>query len=167
MSPKVGTDTPAVLDSRLFRKVCGQFATGITVVTVTDPEGQPHGLTVNSFASISLNPLLVMVSIDLRSSVLPHFQSSAGFAINVLASDQEPVSRIFATRDAQRFESVSWRPGELGAPLLDNCLAHMECATSRSLDVGDHTVFIGEVKRAVCREGKPLIYFNSCYQNLV
>jgi flavin reductase (DIM6/NTAB) family NADH-FMN oxidoreductase RutF len=167
MSSKEGTDPASTLDSRLFRRTCAQFATGITVVTVTDSEGQPHGLTVNSFSSISLNPPLVLVSIDLRSSVLAHLMSNPGFAINVLADHQEAVSRVFSTPASRRFEDVSWRQGELGAPLLDDCLAHLECSTVQSLDAGDHTVLIGEVRRAVYREGKPLIYFNSGYQNLV
>jgi flavin reductase (DIM6/NTAB) family NADH-FMN oxidoreductase RutF len=166
MEPASTVDSQPFLDSRLFRRVCAQFATGITVVTVTDPEGQPHGLTVNSFSSVSLNPPLILVSIDLRSSVLPHFLSNPSFAVNVLSADQEALSRVFSTPGLRRFEGVSWRCGELCVPLLDDCLAHMECSTVRSVDAGDHTLFIGEVRRAVHREGKPLIYFNSCYQNL-
>lgn len=167
MSSEPQTAQFSTLDSRLFRRVCGQFATGITVVTVTDPEGQPQGLTVNSFTSVSLNPPLVLVSIDLRSSVLPHFHSHQRFAVNFLAHDQEGISRIFATPSVRRFEGLTWHFGELGSPLLENCLAHLECSTLKSVDAGDHTLFIGEVHRAACRDGKPLIYFNSAYQNLV
>lgn len=150
----------------LYRKVCAQFATGITVVTVADGHGHPHGMTVNSFASVSLEPPLVLVSIDLRNSILGHFLSASAFAVNVLAADQEALSQRFSSVSEKRFEGVSWHFSEMGMPLLDGVLAHLECGVVSSFEAGDHTVLIGEVRRASYGEGKPLVYFDSAYHTL-
>jgi flavin reductase (DIM6/NTAB) family NADH-FMN oxidoreductase RutF len=153
-------------DATLFRRVCGRFPTGITVITVLDAERHPHGVTINSFASLSLEPKLVMVCLDLRSGVLGHFLESSHFAINVLAEEQEHHSRRFASISESRFHGVDWHEAESGVPLLDGALAHLECATTRWFEVGDHVVLIGEVLRAGYREGKPLVYFASKYTTL-
>ena len=154
------------VSSQLYRRVCAQFATGIAVVTVADATGHPHGLTVNSFTSVSLEPPLVLVSIDLRNSILGHFQAASFFAINILAEGQENLSQRFSSVAENRFAGVQWRESALGLPLLDGVLAHLECAVARTLEVGDHTVLIGEVRHAACDEGKPLVYFNSGYRHL-
>jgi flavin reductase (DIM6/NTAB) family NADH-FMN oxidoreductase RutF len=154
-------------DSALFRRVCGRFATGITVITTKDAEGRPHGVTISAFCSLSLEPRLVMVCIDLRSGVLGHFLESTHFGINVLAEDQEHHSRRFASTSESRFHGVEWHEAESGAPLLDGALAHIECSTTRWFEAGDHVVLIGEVLRAGCREGKPLVYFGSKYAALL
>jgi len=154
------------VDSTLFRRVCARFPTGVTVITVRDAEGHPHGVTISSFSSLSLKPQLVMVCIDLQSGVLGHFLESSHFAINVLAEDQEHHSRRFASTSESRFLGVEWREAESGVPLLEGSLAHLECATTRWFEAGDHVVLIGEVLRAACREGKPLIFFASQYTTL-
>ncbi len=154
------------VDSALYRRACAQFATGITVVTVTDQGGIPHGLTVNSFASVSLNPPLVLVSIDLRNAKLGHFLAGSHFGINILADDQEDLSRRFSQPLENRFEGVAWHHGPAGTPLLDGVLARLECAVVKSFEAGDHIVLLGETKHGAFREGKPLLYFNSRYQNL-
>ena len=171
MSPQLGIDrsaSPALETacSDVFRRVCGRFATGITVVSVLDCNGRPHGITVNSFASVSLDPPLVMVSLSLRNSALEHFLESAHFGINVLADDQEHHSRRFAKHGEDRFEGVNWQGAESGAPLIDGALAHLECARERWFEAGDHAVLIGQVLRAGCREGRPLLYFQSGYASL-
>lgn len=155
-------NTPA----EVYRKVCAQFTTGITVITVVDAHGHPHGMTVNSFASVSLAPPLVLVSIDLRNSILGHFLSASAFAVNILREGQERLSHRFSSVSERRFEGVDWSPSELGMPLLDGALAHLECLVVRSLEAGDHTVLIGEVRHASCAEGKPLVYFDSAYRTL-
>lgn len=148
----------------LYRRTCALFATGITVVTTVDENGHPHGMTVNSFASVSLDPPLVLVSIDLRNALLGHFLSSAWFAVNILSAEQEGISRRFSTTSENRFHGIDWKPGASGAPLLGGVLAHMECAVVKTLEAGDHAVLFGEVRHAWHGEGKPLIYFNSEYR---
>ena len=170
MENKLETGVGAPLetvDSALFRRVCGRFPTGVTVITVRDAEGHPHGVTISSFTSLSLRPQLVMVCIDLRSGVLGHFLESTHFAINILAEHQEEHSRRFASTSESRFHGVDWHEAESGVPLLDGSLAQLECSTTRWFEAGDHVVLIGEVLRAGYREGKPLVYFASNYGPLL
>jgi flavin reductase (DIM6/NTAB) family NADH-FMN oxidoreductase RutF len=154
------------LDPALYRRTCARFATGITVVTVVDEHNRPHGMTVNSFSSVSLDPPLVLVSIDLRNAILGHFLSSPYFAINVLAERQEHLSRRFSSVSENRFTGIDWHPGEFGVPLLDGVLAQLECSVTRTFEAGDHTVLIGEVRLASYTAGRPLVFFNSAYQSL-
>lgn len=154
------------IDAWNYRRTCAQFVTGITVVTTLDSGGHPHGMTVNSFSSVSLDPPLVLVSIDLKNAILGHFISSSWFAINVLAEHQERLSRRFSTPAEDRFRDVNWHAGAFGTPLLDGVLAHLECSVVRTFEAGDHTVLIGEVRRASHREGKPLVFFDSAYHRL-
>ncbi len=153
-------------DALVYRRVCGRFPTGVTVIAVIDADGQPHGVTISSFTSLSLNPPLVMVCLDLRSKVLGHFLHSRHFAVNVLACDQEHHSRRFSKPSESRFQGVEWHRAESGAPLIRGALAHLECSTNRWFEAGDHIALIGQVERAGCREGKPLVYFSSNYASL-
>jgi flavin reductase (DIM6/NTAB) family NADH-FMN oxidoreductase RutF len=123
-------------------------------------------MTVNSFASVSLDPPLVLVSIDLRNSILGHFLSASAFGINILAEGQEALSQRFASVSERRFEGVCWHRSPMGMPLLDGVLAHFECAVVRTFEAGDHTVLIGEVRHASYTDGRPLVYFGSSYQTL-
>jgi flavin reductase (DIM6/NTAB) family NADH-FMN oxidoreductase RutF len=155
-----------VLDRDLFRKTCGRFATGIAIATVTAPDGTPYGLTVNSFTSVSAVPPLVLICIDYRSTVLSYFRASASYCINVLSDDQKNLSERFSERIPDRFEGLVWANGELGAPVLSDCLASMECSVVQTVEAGDHAIFIAEVIRAKYRDGKPLLYFGSEYRQL-
>lgn len=155
-----------MLSPQDFRAACSRFATGITVVTVADAAGNPHGLTVNSFTSVSLTPTLVLVCLDLRTNALPHFQSASSFAIHVLSEAQQDLSVRFAQWPEGRFQGIEWRFGDSGAPLLGGCLAEFECKMSRVIEAGDHLILLGEVLRAEAREGEPLIYFGSRYRTL-
>jgi flavin reductase (DIM6/NTAB) family NADH-FMN oxidoreductase RutF len=166
MSSKSVPQRQTPVDPSLYRRTCARFATGITVVTVVDEGGHPHGMTVNSFSSVSLDPPLVLVSIDLRNAILGHFLSSPYFAINILGEHQEHLSRRFSSVSENRFHGIDWRAGEFGVPLLDGVLAQLECSVARTFEAGDHTVLIGEVRTACYTEGKPLLYFNSAYANL-
>ncbi len=165
-SKALEADDPPRVDARIFRRTCAQFATGITVVTTLDGHGHPHGMTVNSFSSVSLEPPLVLVSIDLRNAILGHFISTEWFAINILAEHQEHLSRRFSTATENRFVDVEWSAGISGMPLLAGVLAHLECSVVRTFEAGDHTVLIGEVRSAAWHEGTPLVYFNSSYREL-
>jgi len=166
MSSETDQRRPALVDPALYRQTCARFVTGITVVTVVDDKGNPHGMTVNSFSSVSLDPPLVLVSIDLRNAILGHFLSSRYFAINILEEGQRYLSERFSSPSENRFRDVPWQAGEAGVPLLDGVLAHLECSVEKTFEAGDHSVLIGLVHRARYSEGKPLIYFASSYRSL-
>jgi flavin reductase (DIM6/NTAB) family NADH-FMN oxidoreductase RutF len=154
------------LDSHALRRTCARFATGITVATVTSESGEPMAMTVNSFTSVSADPPLVLICLDHRSSVLPHFRRSAWFGINVLSSDQQQISIRFSRADLASFQGIDWHWGERGVPMLDGVLATMECSVTQVVEAGDHAIFIGEVFRADCRDGEPLLYYGSEYRTL-
>jgi len=149
-----------------FRRACARYATGVTVTTVQGLTGEPEGLTVNSFTSVSLEPPLVLVCIDKSADSHPHFRAAKGFAINVLGEEQIGVSQHFATFQGDRFEGLTWRPGLHGAPLLAGVLATLECAMHEQVDAGDHTIFVGQVERVAFHDGTPLVYFAGAYRKL-
>ncbi len=154
-----------MITSDKFRQVMGNFATGITVVTTLDQDGKPYGLTVNSFTSVSLAPLLVLICLDNRISGFQAFNDSKRFGVSMLSEHQEDLSRMFAKKDLERPDSIYFE-GKLGMPLLWNSLAVMECKTVAMYPGGDHTIFLGEVLTAeVLEAGKnPLLYFRGKYQ---
>jgi flavin reductase (DIM6/NTAB) family NADH-FMN oxidoreductase RutF len=155
-----------MITSDQFRLVMGNFATGITVVTTRDSNGKPRGLTVNSFTSVSLEPLLVLVCFDKRLSSLEAFKDSQWFGVSMLSEHQEELSRLFAKNDSERPESLYFE-GKLGMPLLKHSLATMECETVEMYPGGDHFIFLGEVKNAeVLHAGQPLLYFRGKYRKL-
>jgi flavin reductase (DIM6/NTAB) family NADH-FMN oxidoreductase RutF len=154
------------IEQHHFRRVCSKYATGITIVTVIDSNGAPHGLTVNSFTSVSLAPPLVLFCLDKRSSILYHFRPETRFAVNVLHEEQKDLSTCFARTGYDRFEGLAWRRGETGPPVLPEVLATLECQVTQLIEAGDHIVVIGEAVHATWREGQPLIYYNSSYQGL-
>ena len=151
------------MDEETFRKTCSRFATGIAIVTIADIGGQPFGITVNSFTSVSCAPPLVLVCVDYRSSILSHFRNAAFYGINVLSDSQGDLSIRFSQKELDRFENVDWQHGRSGAPILDGVLAQMECRVTQTVEAGDHAIFIGEVIAARFREGDPLLYFSSNY----
>ncbi len=156
----------ASIEQHHFRRVCSKYATGITIVTVLDSRGAPHGLTVNSFTSVSLSPPLVLFCLDRQTAILSHFRVETRFAINILEEEQKDISSCFARSGYDRFEGVAWRPGETGAPVLPQVLATLECGVTQMVEAGDHIVVIAEALHATWRDGQPLIYFNSSYQSL-
>jgi len=158
--------TLPLIEQQHFRRVCGKYATGITVLTVLDSSGAPQGMTANSFTSVSLDPPLILVCIDRRTSLLAHFRPSVYFAINILGEEHRDLSGRFARSGQDRFEGVAWRPGETGAPVLADMLATLECCVTQVVEAGDHVVVLGEALHATWREGRPLLYFNSSYQEL-
>jgi flavin reductase (DIM6/NTAB) family NADH-FMN oxidoreductase RutF len=156
-----------MVTSDLFRQVMGNFATGITVVTTRGLDGNPYGLTVNSFTSVSLDPVLVLVCLDNRLSGLQAFKDSKHFGVSMLSEHQEDLSRIFAKKDAERPTSIFFEGSKLGIPLLKNSLAVMECQTVEVYAGGDHQIFLGEVEHAeVLQPDHPLLYFRGKYQRL-
>lgn len=154
------------IDKDEFRKAMSRFASSVTVVTAESEEGQPKGLTVSAFCSLSLDPPLVLVCIEKNASLHQFLKEGSYFAINILSEDQELVSRRFASRDANRFDGVGYKKGATGAPLLDDVIAHVECLVTASHPAGDHTIFVGQVEAAETVEGKPLAYFRGGYSRL-
>jgi flavin reductase (DIM6/NTAB) family NADH-FMN oxidoreductase RutF len=154
------------LDRDEFRRACARFATGVCVLTTCTPDGRPHGLTVNSFTSLSLDPPLVMAAIARISTYLAAFESSGFFAVNILAEEQRSLSIRFARREEGRFDGTPWNPGVTGAPVFEETLGVIECKTVQWLDAGDHRILVGQAVAAVVRHGRPLLYFESGYANL-
>lgn len=153
------------IDEFRFRQAMGHFASGVTVIT-TEHEGQLYGMTVSSFASLSLKPPLVLICVDSTVKCHDAIAGAGCFAVNILTKEQEHLSRRFATRDIDKFVGVALRDGLLGMPLLDGALASIECRLHQTLPGGDHTIFIGEVVDAVVREGSPLLYYRRGYHEL-
>jgi flavin reductase (DIM6/NTAB) family NADH-FMN oxidoreductase RutF len=155
--------TSALIDPRELRNALGRFATGVAVVTTRAAGGRPVGVTVNSMAAVSLEPPLVAWSLAARSGSLPAFLAAPCFAINVLAEDQEAVSRRFAGPAPERFAGLGWTPGLCGVPLLEGCLARFECRTARRIEAGDHWLLLGALERLAYGAGAPLVFFASRY----
>lgn len=144
-------------DPRAFRLALGSFATGVTVVTARDPQGEPVGITANSFASVSLDPPLVLWSPARRSSRFAAFAAAESFAVHVLSQRQQAVCDAFV-RAQGGFDAVPWTEGPEELPLLDGCLARFLCRREAMLDGGDHVILLGRVWAAERREGAPLVF---------
>jgi flavin reductase (DIM6/NTAB) family NADH-FMN oxidoreductase RutF len=154
------------IDQAEFRRVMSHFLSGVTVVT-TVWEGQPYGITVSAFASLSLDPTLLLVSIDQRSRSHDAIAQAGRFVVNILAAEQQAESVRFAGRgEAQKFAEARYHTGQLGLPVLDGVLAHAECLLHSSLPGGDHTIFVGEVVAGDARDGLPLGYYRGQYRHL-
>jgi flavin reductase (DIM6/NTAB) family NADH-FMN oxidoreductase RutF len=166
MSSERPSKRVAPVTSEEFRRACGRFATGVTIASVLDAQGAPHGLTVNSFASVSLDPPLVLICLGRDVSVIDHFRTANTFGINVLSEGQRHLSDRFARKGHDRFDGLEWRPGQTGVPLLTGVLAAMECRTIQQFTSGDHDIFVGEMLAARVADGEPLIYFASRYRGL-
>jgi flavin reductase (DIM6/NTAB) family NADH-FMN oxidoreductase RutF len=154
--------------ARHFRDVSGAFATGITLVTAAR-DGVYTGLTVNSFTSVSLEPMLVLVCIDMTAESHPVITESGAFAINVLRNGHEQVSRAFATKDPGKdgvIRGLRVRIGRTGCPILEDALAYIEARVVQEIHAGDHTIFIGEVLDCGAGEGEPILFFRGKYRAL-
>jgi flavin reductase (DIM6/NTAB) family NADH-FMN oxidoreductase RutF len=160
MSSEVG------VTSAEFRRACGRFATGVTIASVLDAQGTPHGLTVSSFTSASLDPPLILICLGHRVSVIDAFRASAHFGINVLAEDQRDLAERFARKGQDRFDGLKWRRGKTGVPLLPRVLAAIECAVRQRFTAGDHDVFVGQMVGARVAAGAPLIHLAGRYRRL-
>ncbi|WP_062218891.1 flavin reductase [Aureimonas sp. D3] len=132
-------------DPRALRDAFGAFATGVTVVTTRTAEGGPIGFTANSFASVSLDPPLLLVCLAKTSRNYAHVTGASGFAVNILAEDQKDVSNTFARPVEDRFLAVEWHDGPVGSPVFPAAAAWFDCTTDRIVDAGDHAILIGRV----------------------
>lgn len=154
------------VDQKEMREVCGQFITGVAVVTSSTEDG-PVGITVNSFTSVSLSPPLVLFCIHHQSPVLPAILESGVFAVNILAEDQAELCHSFAKRATARFSDIKSVPGVTGAPILPEALAYLDCSVVSQHRGGDHYIIVGEaVGIGLLRPGNPLTFFRSAHPRL-
>jgi flavin reductase (DIM6/NTAB) family NADH-FMN oxidoreductase RutF len=163
---RTGTDqmerfTPGPDTARAFRDALGRFATGVTVVTALAEDG-PVGITANSFASVSLDPPLVLWSPARASSRFAVFAGAGHFAIHVLGQEHRDLAAHFV-RNGRDFAGVATVSGPGGAPLIEGCLARFACRTAARHDAGDHLIVVGEVLEAGMRPGEPLVFSQGAY----
>lgn len=151
------------VDTRAFRRALGNFATGVTVVTAADASGRKVGVTANSFNSVSLDPPLILWSIDKRSTSHAVFEAATHFAVNVLAADQIDLSNNFARPREDRFAEIGYQAGAGGAPVLADCSARFECEKYQQVDGGDHWIMIGKVVAFDDCGRSPLLYHQGAY----
>ncbi len=144
----------------------GHFATGVTVITTKDKDGAPNGLTANAFMSLSLNPPLVLISVDKGAQCYSCFEPQNSFTVNFLGEDQEAISRRFATKGIDKFAGLPWHAGANGAAILDGALGYVECKIAQCYDGGDHTIVVGEIVGAAATGDRPLLFFKGKYQRL-
>jgi len=162
---------PSSPTSREYRATVGLFATGVTVISA-NAVGLQHGMTLNSFTSVSLDPLLVLVCVERDALMHKVLEDAGSFAVSVLGGDQEPIARYFSDSSrppgVAQFDDLGYRTGKAtGAPLLDDAIAWLECEVERTYDGGDHSIFLARVvmvERGRVRE--PLLYFGGTYRTL-
>jgi len=147
-------------DESRLKKSLGMFSTGITIVTTVDQNGNPIGMTVNSFASVSLNPALVLWSIDKKQPSFDIFLNANGYAVNILSKNQNHLSLNFSSPIEEKFKNVKWNLSELGHPIIHDTLAWFDCIKWNYYDGGDHQILVGEVVSHHHQENEPLLYWN-------
>ena len=156
------------IDTKELRFAFGNFATGITIVTSLDADGEPLGITANSFSSVSLDPPLVLFSVDRGAYSLEAFQISRRFAINILSTDQEDMSSRFAKASVDKWSGVDFETWETGCPILTGSLASFDCRTWQTYDGGDHVIFVGEVEQmSLNTDLEPLLFFRGRYDRVL
>ncbi len=148
---------PALDNKRQLRQALGCFGTGVTVVTIFSPDG-PFGMTVNSFSSVSLDPPLILWSVDKGSERCAYFESAERFTVNVLQESQRQLAIDFAS-DPMAFRDTHWHEGANGSPVLTGSLATFECELETCYAGGDHTIILGRVLRATVNNGAPLLFY--------
>lgn len=153
------------IDDGTFKLALSHFASGVTVVT-TQVDGTPYGMTVASFASLSLHPPLVLVCVERSVKTHDAIVQAGSFGVSILALSQQEISGRFASKRDDKFAGVAVRHGELGVPLIDDAICTLECRVHSQLPGGDHTIFVGEVVDVQTRDAEPLLYFRSAYREL-
>ncbi len=158
------TTSTESFDPRQFRSALGNFATGVTVVTACHPKGgELVGVTANSFNSVSVDPPLVLWSLDRDAISLKSFEAADHFIVNVLAADQVNLSQRFARRSEDKFKGLEFGKGIGGAPLLSGCAASFECNKSFTYEGGDHLIFVGEVHKFTSTDRSSLVFHRGSY----
>jgi flavin reductase (DIM6/NTAB) family NADH-FMN oxidoreductase RutF len=158
-------EAAAAFTQRELRDGLGAFASGVTIVTAVGPRG-PVGLTVSAFASVSLDPPLVLVCLDKRAGSLPAFEAADSFAVNVLGADQQALAAHYACRGSERFGEAGWSLSPRDLPVLDEALAVIECRRHAVHDGGDHRIFVGRAVSLRRTEADPLLVFGGRYRTI-
>lgn len=157
-------DSQQSIDPAVFRETLGHYPTGAAVITAIDETGEPVGMVIGSFTSVSLDPPLVAYLPMRRSYTYSRLRTSRYFCVNVLAADQQELCRAFVSRGADKFAGVRWTPAPAGSPVLDGVVSWIECEAERELDGGDHYIVLGRVRDlAVVRPTLPLLFFQGGY----
>lgn len=154
------------ITSEVFKSCLSRFASGVTVVTTRDAGGNLHGLTVSAFSSLSLEPPLILICVHKKTGSHHAFDESKAFVVNVLCEDQRRISNRFASKTADKFEGIFYKKGIENIPVLEDCLANLECRLHDSFDGGDHTIFVGRIENAFVGNKNPLVYWHGCYRKL-
>jgi flavin reductase (DIM6/NTAB) family NADH-FMN oxidoreductase RutF len=155
-----------MIDPKELRRLMGQFATGVTIITTRDDTGRPYGLTANAFTSLSLDPPLVLICIDRKAETFSHFYTARAFVVNVLTEEQTELSARFAKSGGFKFEGLAFETNAAGVPILDGTLAHLECVLTETYEAGDHVIHVGRVENFAIRGGRPLLFFQGRYGQL-
>lgn len=153
-------------DPRALRKVLGRFATGVTIITTCGDAGAPVGLTANSFASVSLDPPLVVWSISLKAPSLGAFRTHPSYAINILCHGSKDLALGFARPSDDKFRGVDWQPGLDGVPVLDEAAAVLQCQTEARIPGGDHEIYLGRVIDFHRTDKAPLLFHDGRFATL-
>lgn len=156
----------AVLDTKALRNACGRYATGVAVIGACGAQGRPIGLTINSFASLSLAPPLILWSLALRSPNAAQFTSGSPFGVSILRAGHGELARRFAMPAEDKFAGVAHRRCQRGVPYLDDALATLACRVERADAVGDHLLIVGQVEGFEVGEGEPLVFFGGEFVQL-
>jgi len=164
-SPDLDDDGPGI-DPALFRSVLGRFASGVTVVTARDRDRNDHGMTVSAFCSLSLEPLLVLICVEHNTVLHGVLADTNQFAVNMLSSSQESISRRFSEQIDDRFDGIGYMRGITGCAILGGVLAYLECDIEARYPGGDHTILVGRVIAAAAHKGSPLLYYRGGYAQL-
>ena len=154
---ELASDNSAI-DPRDFRNALGTFGTGVTIVTAMAADGTPYGVTCNSFASVSLNPPLVLWSLGMFSQGLTIFQNASHFTVNVLNASQQELALQFAKSSGDKFNGVEWKPGLGNAPILAGSVASFQCRAANRYYGGDHVIFLGAVETYTYNKQEPLLF---------
>lgn len=155
------------IDPRDFRNALGAYGTGVTIITATAADGRPYGITCNSFASVSLNPPLVLWSLGIYSSSLTVFQNASHFAVHILGASQQALANKFAKSSDDKFVGVDWTPGLGEAPVLADSVANFQCRSVNRYYGGDHVIFLGAVEAYAYNTGEPLLFARGTYGRFV
>jgi flavin reductase (DIM6/NTAB) family NADH-FMN oxidoreductase RutF len=156
-------DANQPIDPLDLRRAFGAFATGVTIVTTADQNGDVFGFTANSFSSVSLEPPLLLVNIARSAYGLQIFTEASGFAVNILAEKQRDLSNTFASRGADKFSNASWSAKKTGSPVFDGVIAWFDCEFFQQVDAGDHVILIGKVLEYGYNSDSPLAFCRGAY----
>ncbi|WP_253858158.1 flavin reductase family protein [Prauserella alba] len=157
--------TAQLVDPTTMRQTMGRFATGVAVIT-TEADGEPHGMTMNSLTSVSLDPPLLLVCFNHGARSADAVTDSGRFVVNLLSQRQQPIAMRFAKRGEDHFGGLGLEYGDHRVPVVPNALAHLDCDVDRIVEAGDHTVVFGRVTDVCAREGEPLGFYQGRFSDI-